>query len=308
MALNDLHFKCNNGDNLISQGCNKGSWTIFATCPTQTVGCGYEVNESSDVGWLDDLSLLDLNLFCCPICKTTNGFYLNNDKCVFCDDSCFTCSGPSSNECLSCAETDQFSSSTCTASSNSARKVYDFYADTNMGTALANYATSGNSQILCGDWNIIKITGNGYLQRSLASLTPHYKARIKARIFKIDNWGGNSIQISIDSNSLLNQLLTNLQDSTDSLFFGNICEGTGIEDIIQIDQEFSHFASTLVYKLSGLYTFGVRNLKIIIYKCDYTCKSCSGAAANQCNACYDHASLSSGSCTCDDGYLVATTS
>ena len=306
-ALNDLYFKCTHGDELISGGCNAGSWTSYATCPAQTAACGYEVSEGSDVGMDDDLSLLDITLYCCPICKVSYGFYLNTNKCVFCDDNCFTCSGISSTDCTSCGGTDVLSASSCTVSSNSARKVYDFYVDANMGTDLSNYVLSGNSQTTCGDWKIIRLTGNGYLQRTLTGLTPHYKARIKVRIFKIDTWGGSSIQITVDSNSLPNQLLTTLQDSDDQLFFGNICEGANNEDIIQIDQDFSHFSSTLVYKISGAYTFGVRNLKILIYKCDYTCKSCSEAAATKCTECYDHATLSSGSCACDDGYLVATT-
>lgn len=312
VGLNDLHFGCSDGSEIVSGGCNRGIWKAYTACPAQTAGCGYETVEMPFNPTGDNFSLMDLTLYCCPICKTNNGFYLDPSsfKCIFCDDSCFTCSDMLSTNCLSCGASDTFSNSffTCTVSSNSARKVYDFYSDTNMGTDLNLYLRMTAIQFTCKDWSIIKIT-NGYIQRTLTSLTPHYKARIKLRIFKIDNWGGNSIQISIDSNVLYTPSLSNLADTDNSLYFGNICDGSGIEDIIQLDQEFSHFSSTLIYKISGPNTFGLRNLKILIYKCDYTCKSCSGSAINQCTACYDHATLSSaGSCSCDDGYLVATTS
>ena len=46
------------------------------------------------------------------LCQCMDGFFMNSLTCMRCDISCLTCSGPSSNECLTCFSGDTFNTST----------------------------------------------------------------------------------------------------------------------------------------------------------------------------------------------------
>jgi hypothetical protein len=71
----------------------------------------------------------------------------------------------------------------------------------------------------------------------------------------------------------------------------------------------SHTSTTIELKFTGTFnqfpsdeSWGIRDFRLSLKMCDTTCKTCSGAASNNCVTCLTNAVLSSSTCTCRDYY------
>lgn len=333
LSLNDLNIYCSDGQELrVNANCgdtdNKG-WASQKNCQAGTAMCGfryqYDDHDSSIVA--DNTALNQLGLKCCRICDKKSTVFQSGTNCNFCHLDCTMCTGAANNQCTKCADSDTLSSGRCNSPSNIITVSEEFTGSTTTAfqsdfTSGGWSATSGFSFYTCADsintWYMLgRISGTKTITKTLTSMIPHYKARIKVRYYKMDGWGGQSCKISIDGSALSISGLTNWQANDDSFYYGNICSGSGSENTVYISQDFTHkaasmtilFSSTLASGDTSIY-WGISHVRLSVFRCHPTCRLCSGGEAiNQCTACYTHATLQSdNTCICDNLYYPVTTS
>ena len=324
-GLSGIRFYCSSGSGqpfTSGDPCNDGSsWSsVVGSCPIGTAICGYyyrfDIYQSSH----DNTALTDLYIYCCRICSPQSSVYQSGTNCNFCPISCLTCSGSSSSSCLTCSGTDILTASTCVPDTSLIVVSEDF-----TGASLTSISSDFNTVALgwsgtkltkqCGSWYMIgdyDYTYNSNLKKSLTNLMPHYKARIKARYYKLGNWQGQGCLIIVDGITLLLSSLLGWQSADNSFYYGDIC-GSGNSNTVFIDKEFSHNTPTITIQFTSTLTstgmtWGISHVGLYVYRCHPTCKLCTGGSgANQCNACYDYATLSSSNtCACNSGYFTTT--
>jgi proprotein convertase subtilisin/kexin type 5 len=151
---------------------------------------------------------------------------------------------------------------------------------------------------------------NAYVERTVTGLPPHYQARVRFLLLKIDSWDAEDFYITIDTTRIKTERINWDSDTT---LTGNLCggkiSGSDYNEAERTFSEvFSHSASTLKVKLhsnlnavSTDESWGFSNFELVVYRCDATCASCTGSAANQCTGCNTNAALSSGVCSCNTG-------
>lgn len=331
MSLNNLKMYCSNGQELgLSRDCGDTDaygWNTNAKyCPATTALCGMRLKFDD---WQslphDNTALNEIALRCCRICNQKSSVYPSGVNCLFCSLSCGTCEGSGSNQCTQCADSDSLISGSCVSPNNFYVISQEF-----TGTTLASFqtefsgggwsATSGFTFYDCSgsnnNWYMLgTFTGTSSTTKTLTNMIPHYKARIKVRFYKIDSWAGQSCKITVDGTTFSINALTNWQASDDSFYYGNICSGSDSENTVFVSQEFTHktnsmsivFSSTLTAANTNAF-WGISHLEVSIFRCHETCKLCTGDGSDKCTACYDHATLASGSCTCDNMYYPVTVS
>ena len=282
IALNDLMFFCSTGENYKTEvSSNDGDhygWSNNTYCPSGTAVCGFMIRfQEYDINEISNTALDDLKLECCQICNSQNSVYSNGIFCNFCNSSCLTCS--SDNICDSCGESDTLLLNKCIPQSNLFVVSEEFY---NSSKFLMDYVSgkwnspSGFSSYKCSYWEMIGLFGYNTLttaiSKSIINLLPHYKARMKARIYKIDDWGGANITIIVDRTTLFISKLNSLGNEN-GFYYGNLCEQSNNENTFFIDEEFSHFASSM----NILYTstleksegaWGISHVGFYIYLCN----------------------------------------
>ena len=167
----------------------------------------------------------------------------------------------------------------------------------------------------CGNYRLVggynKFGANTYVERTNSGLPSHYSARLRLLFLKIDAWDSEDFYITIDKTLIKTQRLEWNYDT----ITGNLCGNPTLfgapynEAERTISEVFSHLASTLKVRLhSNLNnalddeSWGFSHFELVVYKCDPTCASCSGSAANQCTGCNTNAVLSGGVCSCNSGY------
>ncbi|ELP84797.1 protein serine/threonine kinase, putative [Entamoeba invadens IP1] len=101
--------KCKSGYYKNGKRCLKCD-TNCLTCGTTSTDClscasGLYLNDSTHQCIDCDSNCIDTSTHCtspsgCTQCK--DGFYINNKRCATCDNTCYTCNGNSSSNCLSC--------------------------------------------------------------------------------------------------------------------------------------------------------------------------------------------------------------
>lgn len=317
MGLNGLTIKCSSDEYLnVGGGCADGTWTDEVNCYNSTIICGYVLNFQPYSSLLDNTATNDIAFYCCLICKTTAGmFHLDsNNTCQICDQNCYSCYKNSKN-CTVCGNSDSLSSGVCILLSNYMELQTSFNDSSTFANDLANKGWKLNgiyipSSGFCGSFNILgPFVSGDILSNSLAGIYPHYKARIKVRIFKIDYWNYEKIILSIDGIDLNIAELQFIDNSP--LYFGDICgDSTYPEDQTYIDFEFIHSNSSMIISFSSnistsIAKWGVSHISIGYYFCDSNCFTCSGPSANECLSCFANAALyTDGSCLCNDGFLA----
>lgn len=302
LAVNDMNFFCANGMVVNTlDGCNFGTWTSNSYCSVGSAACGFVLQFYPDAGIVDDLAVTDMKMYCCTICKTDNGFYWSSaNKCNFCHRSCKTCQGPLETDCLSCFLSDSLVDGKCIHPEMSSYIEIVQALDNNsfISQNLIEYGWISNVANFvydCNEWHIAgRFASGDYLEVNLISLFPHYKARVKFRFFKIDDWNLKNGLLFIDNVQQSIVPIQALSSDQDPLYFGNQCGGAKPEDSIFVDYIFAHVSSSVNIKFtsnldsdSSVHSWGIRDISFGIFKCDTSCLTCSGPNSNECTSCYN---------------------
>ena len=311
LSISDVDIRCSSETTYRNPGggCSSGSWTNPASCNEGEAICGYQIRFDEDTSLVsfvfqDNVGMSDTRFYCCLVCKKTDGWFLDSGpKCSVCHSYCKTCTGSGANQCSSCFSFDTTSGTSCSTAVN----YYETISTTD-GASIASLGVAvsissclgltwlGGSGIL-GSGNFFEITVSGKPQ--------HYKIRIKFKFLKIDSWSGHNGEIYVDGVIQNINELKSISSSSGSLNFGNQCGGSDPEDVINIDYEMTHklmpFTVKFTSNLDGTSTtksWAIRNLIIGLYKCDYSCATCSGSSATECLTCYPNAEKVGGLCVC----------
>ena len=194
--------------------------------------------------------------------------------------------------------------------------VREFLGENFAETATNNWIFSpsvpfGSRITTCGNYRLVggrTIFGaNNIVERQVTGLPPHFSARIKFLFLKIDSWDdGEEFYITVDN--VLRKSEKFFWNS-DTALTGNLCGLSGHNEAERTYSEvIPHTASSLRVRLHTNLnspgddeSWGFSNFELVVYRCDPTCASCTGAAANACTGCNANAALSGGVCTWNTG-------
>ena len=318
MGLNDLNLVCSSEESLnVNGGCADGVLTTISQCPASTVICGYILNFQTYSSSLDNTAANDITFYCCLICKSFVAMYhsVSTITCQICDQNCLSCYGTSTN-CTACGGSDILTSGVCNSLTNyleleeAFNDTSTFNNDLNTAGWLKN-GTSIPQGNVCGNYYILGpfSLGDTLYNSDISNLYPHYRMRIKARIYKIDYWNYEKIDIYIDGTKLT---ILDLQFKDNyPFYFGNMCENPLYpEDLSYFDIEFPHSNINTIIEFSSnistsLPQWGISHIVYGIYICDLSCLTCSGPSSIECLSCFGNATLYfNGSCICNDGFLA----
>ena len=193
--------------------------------------------------------------------------------------------------------------------------VQEFIGDVFLETATNYWVFSptlayGSRLTTCGKYTLVggynKFGANAYVERTFTSLPPHYSARVRFLLLKIDSWDAEDFYITIDTTRIKTE---RLEWDSDTTLTGNLCGDAGYNEAERTFSEvFSHSATSLKVKLhtnldkiAADESWGFSNFELVVYRCDASCASCSESLANACTGCNTNAALSSGVCSCNTG-------
>lgn len=264
----------------------------------------------------------DIKFFCCLHCKESAGMYTSysDKKCLICDKNCRTCEG-SPNNCTSCSISSSLVSSSCQEVSYYFEELLIFHDTNTFLSDLQNSRWKINGLDLnqnlqyCGEYNIVgPFLQNDKLTYTTSFSHPHFKLRIKGRVFKIDEWGYESLLIEIDGIAFTVKWVEDPLQNNFNLF-GNICQDPLYKDDISYF-EFEVFHTKMVDSTISFLTnistsqqlWGIRDIIIGIFMCDSTCYACNGPLKTDCTECFPNSYLNqSRECVCLDGFARLTT-
>ena len=321
LSMNELIMTCSSGTNIDPTGCEKGKWSNYQACPASSAFCGFNYVFYDYTYVYDNVAMENIEGKCCRICSPFSSVFQSVKNCNFCDMSCLTCSG-SLTSCTSCGRSDTLSSQTCVNDPMMLKVIEEFKGTTTaaFNSEYTNNNWSGTySFYSMVPWYMLGKYGYGkYVTKTLSNLVPHYKARIKVRYYKIDNWNGESCKINIDGTDQSLPPLVNWQglDKLHRLYYGDMNSATGYENTFFIDYEFTHNVPTIAIKFYSTLTssnsaasWGISHFGLYVFRCHPTCLTCSGGSGNtQCLTCYNLATLQNSLCVCNDKYYAQTTS
>ena len=321
LSMSELIVTCSSGTDIDPTGCDRGKWLSYQACPTGSAFCGFNYVFYDYTALYDNVGMENIEVKCCKICSPFSSVFQSGTSCNFCDMSCLTCSG-SLTSCTGCGRSDTLSGQKCLNDPMMMMVSEEFKGTSN--TTFYNEFTTKNwtgtySFYLVGTWYMLGKYGySKYVTKTLNTLVPHYKVRIKVRFYKIDNWNGESCKLSVDGTDQPIPSLANWQgsDKFHKLYYGDINSAIGYENTLFIDAEFTHnvpsmtikFYSTLTSSNSAAF-WGISHFGLYVFRCHPTCKTCSGGSSNtKCLTCYDFAALQNSLCVCNDTYYAQTTS
>ena len=171
----------------------------------------------------------------------------------------------------------------------------------------APYTTTCGNVSLFGGYN--KFGMNLAMEKYINLILPHYLAQIQMKFYKIDAWDLNVDQFNIyDYTTLLGSFT--YATSIDPNTF--LCGSSNVDAIRLINLTFSHTTQLLDLKFQDSLSmplttksYGFRDLKIFVSKCDLTCFTCTGSLSTQCSSCYPFAGwhFDSNTCLCNQGFF-----
>ena len=137
---------------------------------------------------------------------------------------------------------------------------------------------------MIGGWNIFGKESS--LIKSFKNIIPHYKARIKCRVYKIDEWNADNITIRID-NSTIPIINITFNNENDKFMFGDYCGNMLPEDTQVIDFELNHSSSQMEITFSSTISnyngfWGISDVIFWVFKCHSSCANCTGPSIEQC--------------------------
>lgn len=314
LGINDMNLVCRNGGGINSGGgCNEGTWSSFTYCPPMTLGCGIKVREDPK-GIGDNFGITDFKLYCCATCKIEAGFFESVGKCVMCHENCLTCNGPNYNQCTGCSGTDILQpTGSCSYETNN-KVINNKLNSTGISdmTFFDSGFTRSNTVLIfqCHEWFILKAENVGdFIAKELIDISPHYAIRIKARIYKIDEWNGELIELRIDNVVMNVPEFHNFGKNDDNFYFRNLCGGVETDNIISLDKKYDHSANTLkiIFSANHNKKWGINRISIFVYSCHITCLTCYGKEITNCITCKANSILTSSTCQCLEGFYFDNT-
>lgn len=315
------------GDNYCTKGivctsCLQGSSLVGGTCVDQTT-CrlyAYYKKGNSSSTWSPT------NCYC------LDGFYFSSYiSCSACDLSCLTCSGPNSNQCLTCPEGYSLSSGSC-GQSQIYQRDYWYFSGTSVASS-GRMSSNYNTYSYCGSYySLFGFQTNYNTAHYFYYSTPNlyypnfYAISFRMQVLFIDNWETSAaLYFRLGSASANPSFIYNYNN------YASIGEqqcGTSAYDyLIAIGGKIDFAPTGLnsaytiyvnanmnpVQNASGFYyQWGVVNSIFSVLRCHADCYTCTGPAANQCTSCWDGAKVvKNGSCVCDSAnnyfYVVGST-
>ncbi|CAD8148553.1 unnamed protein product [Paramecium pentaurelia] len=134
---------------------------------------------------------------------------------------------------------------------------------------------------------------NVSIQKIFDKLVPHYRIKVIAQFWKIDNWDNDNAVLYIDNQEKWKQNVAQVEDKE---FF--ICDKItpggvdGTEKIINVNFESPHnYGAALVKwtattkKSSKQASWGIRQFQLYVAQCSSNCATCTGPSAEDCTAC-----------------------
>ena len=134
---------------------------------------------------------------------------------------------------------------------------------------------------------------------NFSSYPPIFEATISFYFYKIDDWNGENLTISINDEIAFQNSYNGGNDTS-------ICGNSLQQDqIILIKTNASvdiPIVNISISVSSSSVLWGLRDIKTSINRCAGSCLSCTGYLSNECSGCYPLASLALGSCSCNSGF------
>jgi hypothetical protein len=161
----------------------------------------------------------------------------------------------------------------------------------------------------CGVYRIVgghdKFYTDYSAQKTFANLSPHYEARIRFLLLKIDSWDiGEEFYLKVDGVTRITQPFLYTDDAT---MTANLCgENIYNEAERTLSTVFTHTATSILVRMDCAVVtvshdefWGFSRFELTLYKCHGSCKTCT--TSTTCSTCEANAALSSGLCLCKSG-------
>lgn len=276
-CINNNPNMCNKCASACGRLCNS---TLASSCLSAIELCvPYYYNYTLSTC---DLTILHM-MYCntqtsstvCTRCDTT--YYVASATCHPCSPNCKTCSGPASNECLSCMDTNAVVVPNNASTTSGVCSCSTGYYNSGLGTSLACSVCSINCKtctgsasfcLSCADSNAAP-TGSG----SCMCKSGYYSSSTSPLVCS-----------ACDINC-------------------NTCNGPG-SCLACADPNALVSLSGSCYCKNGFYASS--SSPLICSVCDTSCKTCSGPGPSSCLSCVDpNSDLNSGTCSCKAGFFQA---
>ncbi|CAK72298.1 unnamed protein product (macronuclear) [Paramecium tetraurelia] len=131
---------------------------------------------------------------------------------------------------------------------------------------------------------------NVSIQKIFDKLVPHYRIKVIAQFWKIDNWDNDNAVLSIDNQEKWKQNVAQVEDKEyficDKISPGGV---DGTEKIINVNFETPHnYGAALVKwtstikKSSKQASWGIRQFQLYVAQCSSNCATCTGPSVEDC--------------------------
>jgi hypothetical protein len=161
----------------------------------------------------------------------------------------------------------------------------------------------------CGVYRIVgglsKFDLHTSAQKTFSNLPPHYEARIRVLVLKIDSWdAGEEFYLKADGIKRITQTFLWSDDTTMTL---NQCGDAGYNEAERtLTTVFTHTGTSILVRLDTIINvgdadeyWGFSRFELTVYKCHGSCKTCTSSST--CSTCETNAAISSGICMCNSG-------
>ena len=149
--------------------------------------------------------------------------------------------------------------------------------------------TSTCSETIVGGYN--NFGSGAYAQRTYSGLTSHNSVILSIRLYFVDSWDGEKMQIYVDD-KLVYEEFWNFQWSGLPSYCGSGSNSWADQVFDRELDPIEHTGSTLKLKITSNLgsgandeSFGFNSVQIRLSNCHYTCYTCSGTGSNQCTSC-----------------------
>jgi hypothetical protein len=155
---------------------------------------------------------------------------------------------------------------------------------------------------LLGGYNVLSSAHS--IKKQYYNLPPHFEARIRINILKIDNWESGEIIILKVNGEIIRKIeLNSYNNHIEAQLY---CGITAEKDyLIAINEIFSHYDTSLDFEIKGSTIgtadefWGINRFELVVYRCNLLCKNCQDAY--KCTRCEPDMILVNSTCICKTG-------